>query len=155
MVFSSKVFCQSADSLYYQSTANRIIKSFEKSNTISKLKNKGLILKEILECGSPSNISFDQYDIRSRGITADSIISIQETNESLIVNFVVNATSHLIISWQTNIEINDDNTLSLICFPIVEAMGHSPIYSRICISINFEKSDDNKFESVILNDNIF
>ncbi|PWH85234.1 hypothetical protein [Brumimicrobium oceani] len=152
LVLSSNTYAQNQDSTFFQKTSTRIIESFHKSINHSKLKEDGLIVKDILTCEISSEyaeqINLPWYDSRK---LKDSIVSIQEKDDEIIVQFIIHEISYPIISWQTNIEINDHNTLSLICFPIAEAMGHYPRYTPICISIHFEKVKEVELKSVTLN----
>jgi len=152
LVLSSNTYAQNQDSTFSQKTFTQIIETFQKSINHSKLKEDGLIVKEILTCEVFSEyaeqINLPWYDSRK---IKDSIVSIQENDDEIIVQFIIHEISYPIISWQTNIEISDNNALSLICFPIVETMGHYPQYTPICISIHFEKVKEVELKSVTLN----
>ena len=152
LVVSANAYSQNQDSTFSQKTSTRIIESFQKSINHSKLKEDGLIVKEILTCEVLSEyaeqINLPWYDSRK---LKDSIVSIHESADEITVQFIIHEISYPIISWQTNIEINDHNTLSLICTPFVQVMGHFPKYTPICISIHFEKRKDLELKSITLN----
>lgn len=152
LVFSSRSYAQIQDYTFSKNTSTRIIESFYKNINHSKLKRDGLIVKEISTCDMSSEdtkqVNLPWYDKRK---LKDSIISIQENDEEIIVQFIVYEISYLIIGWQTNVEIRDKNILSLICFPIVQAMSHEPQYTPVCISIHFVKTKALRLENVILN----
>lgn len=155
LLFSTNSMAQNQDSTFSQKTSKQIIESFYKNINHSKLKKDGLIVKEILICEVSSEytdqINQPWHDSRK---LKDSMVSIQESADEIIVQFIVYEISYLILGWQTNVEINENNALNLVCFPMVHALSQDPQYTPICISIHFEKTKELKLKSLTLNKRI-
>ena len=149
VVTTSQVYAQLVDSVIYTREPNRIIESFEQGINKAKLEEKGLSFTAISACQSNPNKEMNIIYTKSN----DSIVSIDETDTTLTVKFMVSNSSYH-TNWSTAITFKSD-TLEVLFRAIRMPMSHREMFTSICLTIYFEKLNNTTIDSVKLNDRVF
>lgn len=153
VVTSSQIYAQTDDSVMYTRKSDRIIKGFEENIKTNQLKRNGLLFVSISACQSikdPSpNKEMNIINTKPNG----SIVSIDETDTTLTVKFIVYDSSFR-INWSTAVTFTSD-TLEILYSLFRMGRSHREIFTSICLTLTFEKLNDSTIDSVKLNDRVF
>jgi len=151
LLLSFDTYCQS-DTFVMEPD---LVLNFNKCINKTKLNENGLMIKEIqtfytcLDKNDSNTYPYSFLEMYTK--QSDSILSILETDSTLSVRFVIFDSSFPTISWETDVYVQNSDTLNIKCIPLEQAMSHRPMYSPVCVTINFDKLFNLSIKTVVLN----